>query len=355
MIMWKPLKRRLIDLRWADKINESELSINLKNGSVISLKGSEDPDKLRGVSLDYVVIDEAADCKLESLWGEIIRPALADRQGEALFIGTPKGLSNPFYDLWQFAKQKENPYWQAWQYTTLEGGFVTEEEIAAAKRDMNERQFRQEFLATFETYENLVAWNFSYDLHVVEPKSVDTRTLFIGMDFNVNPCVAAIAVQTPTGLHQIDEIKIASSNTSEMAQEIKNRYPNSKITVFPDPSGSQRRTSANGQTDHTILQNWGFTVKAPHRHDPVRDRINAANSLFKNANGESRYTVQKNCKYTIECLQKHTFKEGTGIPDKDTGYDHMFDALSYMIAYLYPIRRTMDIPSQPQRWGIAVY
>ena len=69
MILWKPLKRRLQDLRWVKKINESELSILLKNGTTISLKGSEDPDKLRGVSLSYAVIDEAAECKLDELWG----------------------------------------------------------------------------------------------------------------------------------------------------------------------------------------------------------------------------------------------------------------------------------------------
>ena len=68
MILWKPLKRRLIDLRWVKKINETELSIQLKNGSTISLKGAEDPDRLRGVSLDYVVIDEAAEVKLDTLW-----------------------------------------------------------------------------------------------------------------------------------------------------------------------------------------------------------------------------------------------------------------------------------------------
>ena len=82
MILWKPLKRRLTDLRWVKKINETEMSILLKNGSTISLKGAEDPDRLRGVSLDYVVIDEAADCKLDELWGEVCRPALADRDWE---------------------------------------------------------------------------------------------------------------------------------------------------------------------------------------------------------------------------------------------------------------------------------
>lgn len=352
MILWKSLKRRILDLRWAKKINESELSIILKNGSTISLKGAEDPDKLRGVSLSYAVIDEAAECKLESLWGEIVRPALADQQGGALFIGTPKGKSNAFYDLYQFARDNENKDWNAFQYTTLDGGFVTQEEIEAAKQDMSERQFRQEFLATFETYENRVAWAFDREQHIIEPVDYDTRIIHVGMDFNVNPACATVAVNTDQQtLAVIDEIQIYSSNTDEMAQEIKHRYPNSKVFVYPDPSGSQRRTSANGQTDHTILQNAGFVVKSPRKHDPVKDRINALNARFRSANGENHLYISKSAKYTIECLDKHQFKEGTMVPDKDSGYDHMFDALSYCVAFMYPIRKTAKPTAQPVRWG----
>lgn len=353
MIVWKPLKRRLLDLRWVKKINESELSILLKNGTTIALKGAEDPDKLRGVSLDFAVIDEAADCKLESLWGEIVRPALADRQGGALFIGTPKGRSNPFYDLYTFAR--ENTGWAAFQYTTLEGGFVKPEEIEAAKRDMSERQFRQEFLASFETDESRVAWNFTRDTHLIDtPQELDTRILHIGMDFNVSPMTAAIAIQQGESLLQIDELNVYSSSTDEIADEIINRYPKSKIFVYPDPAGAQRKTSANGMTDHKILEQRGFIVKAPRRHDAVRDRINATNARLKNAQGTVNLKITRNCKHTIESLEKHSFKPNTQIPDKDTGYDHMFDALSYMVAYLYPIKKPQNTENQPERWGVAL-
>lgn len=354
MIVWKPLKRRLMDLRWVSKINESELSILLKNGTTIALKGSEDPDKLRGVSLDYAVIDEAADCKLETLWGEIVRPALADRQGGALFIGTPKGRSNPLYDLFQFARDPANRDWSAYQYTTLDGGFVPPEEIESARRDMSEKQFRQEFLASFETDESRVAWAFDRETHSIDlPKDLDTRTVFVGMDFNVSPMSAVIAVQSGQTLTVIDELKVFSSNTDEIAEEIINRYPKSKIFVYPDPAGSQRKTSANGQTDHKILENRGFIVKAPRKHDAVRDRINATNARFKNAAGDINLYIGKNCKHTIESLEKHSFKPGTSIPDKDSGFDHQFDALSYMVAFLYPINKPMP-EIQPSRWGHAI-
>lgn len=349
MIVWKPLKRRLLDLRWVKKINESELSILLKNGTTISLKGAEDPDKLRGVSLSYCVIDEAAECKLESLWGEILRPALADQQGGALFIGTPKGKSNPFYDLYIFAK--ENKGWGAYQFTTMDGGFVAPEEIEAAKRDMSERQFRQEFLATFETYENRVAWAFEREVNVQTPKTYSTDIIHVGMDFNRNPLVASIAVQDKDTLWAIDEIQIFGSNTDEVCDEIQSRYPTSKVFVYPDPSGSRQQTSSGGRSDHSILSNRGFIVKAPRKHDPVKDRINAINARFRDATGKNHLFISPNCKHTINSLDKHTFKEGTQVPDKDSGQDHMFDAISYMVAYLYPIRRQVQIPQQPVRWG----
>jgi len=348
MILWKPLKHKLLDLKWVKKINESELSILLKNGSTISLKGSEDPDKLRGVSLSYAVIDEAGECKLDILWGEIIRPALADQQGGALFIGTPKGKSNPFYDLYTQAKTTKT--WSAHQYTTAEGGFVTQEEIEAAKQDMSQKQFNQEFLATFESYENRVAWAFDRDKNVKQAPDLPMDMLHIGVDFNRNPITATVGIQAGATMWIIDEVVIFSSNTDELCDEIKNRYPKSKILVYPDPSGSRQQTSSSGKSDHAILANAGFIVRAPRKHDPVKDRINAINARFCTADGERHLYIAPTAKYTIESLEKYTYKPGTQIPDKDK-YDHVFDALSYSIAYLYPIKRTIT-PQPQQRWTV---
>jgi phage terminase large subunit len=350
MILWKPLKRRLLDLRWASKINETEMSILLKNGSTISLKGAEDPDRLRGVSLSYCVIDEAADCKLETLWGEVVRPALADQQGGALFIGTPKGKSNSFYDLYNTAKDPLNKDWAAWQYTTADGGFVTIEEIEAAKKDMSERQFRQEFLSTFETDENRVAWAFDRETNIKSLANPNTSIIHVGMDFNRNPLVASISVQEGDKLWCIDEIQIFGSNTDEVCDEIQNRYPNSKVFVYPDPSGIRQQTSSGGRSDHSILSNRGFIVKAPRKHDPVKDRINAINAKFRDANGQNYLFIDPKCKNTINSLDKHTFKEGTQVPDKNTGYDHMFDALSYKVAYLFPVKKVVQAAPM-QSWG----
>jgi hypothetical protein len=172
------------------------------------------------------------------------------------------------------------------------------------------------------------------------------------MDFNVSPATAAIFVEVNDKAYQIDEIQMYSSNTNEMVDEIIARYPSSKKFVYPDPSGNQRRTSAGGMTDHTILYNAGFVIKAPRKHDPIRDRVNAFNARFKSADGNRHLFIGKSNKYSIESLDKYTYKDGTQIPDKDSGWDHMFDAMSYYVAYRWPLRRDVDPELiQPQRWG----
>jgi hypothetical protein len=171
------------------------------------------------------------------------------------------------------------------------------------------------------------------------------------MDFNVdnNSCVIAVKPNANV-LHVVDEIKLMGSNTDEMVQEIRNRYPQHRITVYPDPAGSQRKTSAGGRTDHTILRAAGFTVKAPHGHNAIRDGVNAVNAKLRNSAGITSLFFDPKCKYAIECLEKHTYKEGTSIPDKDSGFDHMNDALRYMVDYLFPIRQPVS-PLPVRTWG----
>lgn len=347
-IVWRKLKDRLAVLKWIKKTNETELSIQLINGSTICLRGADNPDSLRGVGLDFVVLDEFADISPDA-WYEVIRPALSDKQGSALFIGTPKGKSNWSYDL--FCLKEDNPDWTSFQYTTIDGGNVKPEEIESAKRDLDERTFRQEYLATFESYSGRIYYAFDRKFNV-KTTDISSDIVYVGIDFNIDPMSAVIAVKHHNTLYVIDEIRMFSSNTTELADELNSRYPRSKIWCYPDPAARQRKTSAGGATDLTILQNAGFVVKAPMSHTPVRDRINSVNSRLCDSTGLRQLFISPKCKYTIEGLERHTYKEGTTQPDKDSGYDHMMDALGYMIDYLFPVKRNHS-PEQlaPQRFG----
>lgn len=347
-IIWSDLKERLGSLNWIAKTNESRLELTLVNGSVISLRSGDNPDALRGGGYDFVVFDETQDQKSE-LWYEVIRPALSAQKppGSALFCGTPKGF-NWFKDLYDLGRSGD-PDWASFQFTTLDGGNVPESEIEAAKRDLDERTFRAEYEASFETYSGIIAYNFSDD-NIVKWNQNPAKQLFIGMDFNTDPMSAVIMTRTENGLHAIDEIVMFGSNTEEMCVEIRNRYPTQQIIVFPDPAGVQRKTSASGRTDISILQNAGFIVKHRPRHPAVRDRINAANSLLKNASGERRYIVDPKCKYLIKSFQRYTYKPGTQTPDKGE-FDHIFDAATYCIEFLYPVTREVK-PDNTKTFGV---
>ncbi len=123
------------------RFHETELRCDLPNGGRIQLLGAENPSSLRGIYLDYCVLDESADMP-ESLFPEVIRPALADRKGGALFIGTPRG-QNSFYDLYESAKATEG--WYTKTFKASETKILDDEELNASKSMMTKDQYDQEF------------------------------------------------------------------------------------------------------------------------------------------------------------------------------------------------------------------
>lgn len=129
------------------KKNESELWVQLHNGAKIRLFGADNADALRGIFLDGVVLDEYADMR-PKVWGEIIRPLLADRKGWATFIGTPKGHNN-FWEIYQRASK--DPDWFVKTLRASQTGLLAPEELADAAKMMDENQFLQEFECDFES------------------------------------------------------------------------------------------------------------------------------------------------------------------------------------------------------------
>jgi len=145
-IMWSLLIELAHPVIKTSHINN--MQITLVNGAVISLKGADRPDTMRGVSLKFLVLDEYADMK-PSVFEEILRPALADQKGNCLFIGTPKGR-NHFYDLYVYADKGEDESYESWHFTSYNNETLDPEEIDLAKKSMSSFAFRQEFMASFE-------------------------------------------------------------------------------------------------------------------------------------------------------------------------------------------------------------
>ncbi len=334
-IIWDDLKQQLTSKRWAKKINESDLSITLVNNTKIFLRSADNPDSLRGVSMDFLIMDEAAMID-QRMWTEVCRPALSDKMGHALFITTPRGM-NWIYDLFNSAAHLDD--YESFQYTTLDGGNVPSVEVEAAKRELDEKSFRQEYLATFETYAGLIyyKWDAKSNVTVHAPEISDRTLLHIGMDFNVDPLVACVAVVLEDQITIFDEIVINGSNTFEMVEEIRRRYPNNRIYAYPDASGQARKTSSR-TTDHMIMRNGNFQLKVKGNNPPVLDRIAAVNANLKSAQGLQRLHITPNCKNVIKSLSQQVYKEGTRIPEKDGKIDHMSDAVGYLVHWINPIR-----------------
>jgi hypothetical protein len=352
-LVWSKLKKKLKKLNWVADTNESELKLELVNGSQICLKSAEQGDNLRGESISFICLDEFCDLDLDEIWSQIIRPSLADKKGHALFIGTPKAGNQSARDLYDNHLTKNN--WASFTYTTSEGGFVDADEIAQAREDLSPKVFKQEYEASWENFAGVIFGDFgAHNIQEVRKPSTDHEPIYIGNDFNTTPMSAVIGRQTKTGIEIFDEIYIDNSNTTELINEIRSRYPKNPIIIYPDPAGVQRKTSAGGNTDIKLLEMAGFQTRYHRQHPLVRDRINAGNSLFfLRPDGTTRFTIDPGCKKTIACLKNWAYKEGTMIPDKNAGWDHGCDALTYMVQYLFPIAKPQEA-SAPQRFGHAL-
>lgn len=363
-IVWKELQETLVEKRWVKKFHGGKLRAWLKNGTLIELKGADNFDSLRGVGLNYIVLDEFADIKPQA-WFEVLRPTLSDTGGSALFCGTPKGF-NWAYDLFMEGQDPDFPEWESFQYTTIDGGFVPQSEIDDARRHLDERTFEQEYLASFINVQGIIYYQFSKEANHTNLTREDMgdRQMLVGMDFNVDPMCAVVGyesteVVTVNGIierHQflniIGEVELTYSNTEEMAVEIRKRYGRRPIIVYPDPSGKSRKTSAPvGRTDFSILANHGFDVYARKRAPVIVDRINSVNTLICASSGLRRLRINtKECPRLTEALLKHQYKEGTRTPEKggSPDFSHFSDALGYMVEYRYPVHKTDKLDNEKE-------
>ena len=157
---------------------------------------------------------------------------------------------------------------------------------------------------------------------------ISREPIRVGIDFNVGNMSAVIAVRLGSGLLVIDEIA-GAHDTDALAQEIRRRHPQQQVYIYPDASGGSRSTNAS-QTDIQILESYGMSNQSPRSNPPVRDRVAAVQALLENGKGQVRLQVAQGCKRVIECLELQCYSD-KGEPDKDAGFDHMNDALGYLV------------------------
>ena len=349
-VAWKTLKN-LTRPYWASKPNETDLSIELTAGGIIALRGADNYDSLRGNGLDFVVLDEYASMSPEA-WTEVLRPSLADKQGRALFIGTPRGL-NHFYDLFQLAKGEDADAWAAFQFTTAEGGNVPLEELELAAHELDERTYRQEFHASFENIgEGLVYYGFDRAQNV-RPVVYDRRhPIFVSLDFNVNPMCSVLGQRVDNVVHTLEEMILANSNTWEACEQFKRQTEPwvrecqpLNVYVYGDATGDGRHSSAD-RTDWQIVREffgrhadlYRAHVRVRKENPSVKARVNAMNALLCNYHGERRLLVAPQCRELIKDFERvcwtgdaHGNLRGN-IDKSDPMRSHISDAMGYFVA-----------------------
>jgi hypothetical protein len=352
-ILWDRLKA-ITRPFWDGRPSETELTVRLYNDSTISLRGADRPDSIRGNGLDFVVMDEYASMQ-PSAWSKVLRPALSDRQGRALFLGTPQG-SNHFYDLYK--KALSDPEWAAFQFTTSQGGNVSATELASASADLDEESFRQEFEAVFTAAgANRVYYAFDPALHL-QPVNFDPYLPIVwAIDFNVNPMCMILAQRSSDSVYVLDEIIVKPDANTERGCEAFHKRTRTlnqhklHVDIYGDASGYGRRTSASA-TDWSIIREffkrWPSQYSAnfhTNTSNPgVRDRVNCVNSRLKSASETVHLFIDPRCRELIKDLEDVTWaldsngRTSSEIDKSGKDRTHASDALGYFIAQAFPLK-----------------
>ena len=275
---------------------------------------------------------------------------MADRQGKALFTGTPKGL-NHFYDLYQTAKVHVE--WETFQFTTEQGGNVTESELASAASQLDERTYRQEFQARFENLgAGLVYYAFDREQNVTPVDYDPTEPLFWAIDFNVNPMCSVIGQQIGERVHVLEELVLPQSNTwrlcEEFIQRIQARYGQRgrrlEVTIYGDATGENRHSSSDRSDWQIVRQVLGrrgdvcdIDLRVPRQNPSVKHRVNAVNAMLCNQQQRRRLLIHPDCKQLIKDFERVSWATDANgnilaeIDKSDPERTHVSDALGYRL------------------------
>ena len=213
---------------WVVKTLHSTLEMQLLNGSRIEVKSGDRPDRLRGRSLDMACLDEAAYLSKE-LWFEVLRPALSDRQGSALFTTTPAGLVQSWYaDLWE----DQSNGWSKHQYSTIDGGWVSPEEVDQARAMLDPRTFKAEYEAAFMAPTGRCFPDFDERNICSDYDDDGFDALKIGIDFNIATLPAIVCRIVADELWVIDEVTLHNATTEALAKALREKYPSRHLKAF---------------------------------------------------------------------------------------------------------------------------
>lgn len=319
------------------KLNRADNIVQVENGSQIIFRSADTPERLVGFEVADAVIDEADTLRPEQaadVWAKMLGRCRQKKpdgsQNTLAAVSTPEGFGwmyetfgrnlRPGYELIR-APTASNPYLPEGYVKQLEATYSTAQ--LAAYLD---GQFVN--LNTGSVYPG-----FDRRLNHTNAVEHHGEPLHIGMDFNVTNMSAIVHVIRDNRPIAVNEI-VKAFDTPDMIRIIQERYRSHRIFVYPDASGSSRKTNNASVSDHALLRAAGFVVCVNTRNPAVKDRILSMNKALE----ERTYRINTDrCPMLAESLEKQAYNK-TGEPDKGAGFDHTNDAASYFVVYRYPIQ-----------------
>lgn len=348
-IYWEDVKHLCMYSMCTRKPSESELIIYLDNGAQIHLISLDVPTRIEGIPWWGGVIDEFAYVK-EDAWNLSIAPALdtkdprrPDKKSWCWLIGKPDGL-NHFYNLYCYARDQGDPDWSA--YTWKSSEVLDEETVAAAKRRMSAKQFRQEYEASFETVSGRIYEDYCSD-NYTDSTIEDNEEICYFCDFNYTPMSHGIGVIRGDSVYILDEIilegAVGEHNALEFIEKYKN-HKNKKIRLYGDQSGRNgEKHSLDSEyiTMERVFRGAGWEVdrRVQNKNPSIKGSQNAVRAKIRTSDGKiSLFVNPKTAKWMHEGLSTVTVVEGsTFLEDDKNDRQHITTALRYFINYEWPI------------------
>lgn len=362
-------------------ISESHLTVYLENGSEASVVGMDKPQRIEGVPWDGGVLDEFANMKKQA-WGENVRPALSDRKGWCWLIGVPEGR-NHYYDLNRYALSGVDPDWASYSWPSAD--ILDPAEVAAAKRQLDELVFQQEYEASFVNFEGRAYYPFTEATHCAPLVYDPDAPLILCFDFNIAPGVCAIAqeqllpkqyersiggavlLDRPiSGTGWIGEVYIPqNSNTPAVCRKIIADWGDHRgeVHLYGDATGGAGGTAKVDGSDWDLIsyhldKHFGservFSFVPPGNPEE-RIRVNSVNTRFRNGAGEIRMMVDAaKCPHLVTDFEGvRTLEGGSGEIDKKTDkrLTHISDGAGYYIVAEFPIYQ--NTPQVTSLYGSA--
>jgi phage terminase large subunit len=314
-------------------LNKSEHDFTTPYGK-IHLRSMNNPDNIVGYEVGYSLIDETdilPKKKMDEVFDKIIgrnRLQLPDGLKNITdVVGTPEG----FKWFYNFFVKNATPDRVLTRGKTEDNYFLSDTYVDTLKKVYSPEQLRAYLKGEFVNLTSGSVYSqFDRDINNTNRKIQPGEHLHIGMDFNVTNMNATVAVKEGFNTFTCAEFS-KIYDTFDMIKAIKERFgaAHSKITIYPDASGKNRKTSSK-YSDHQLLKDAGFEVKAKPANPFVKDRVNSVNSGFMN---KKSYINIDECPTLCEALENITWDDN-GEPDKNSGYDHITEAYGYKIHYL---------------------